>query len=67
MQIAGHDMVLAFGLMMFMEGMLYALLPRDILRRMFLYVLALSPARFRFAALFVAVGGMILMRYALGS
>ncbi|MBL1148110.1 MAG: DUF2065 family protein [Proteobacteria bacterium] len=68
MQVAVQDVVLlAFGVMMFMEGMLYAILPRDILRRMFLYVLDLPPARFRFAALLIAATGIVLMRYALGS
>lgn len=66
MQVAAGDVILlAFGVMMFMEGMLYALLPRDILRRMFLYVLELPQARFRFAALLIAATGIILMRHAL--
>lgn len=66
MQVAAGDVILlAFGLMIFMEGILYALLPRDILRRMFLYVLELPPWRFRFAALLIAAAGFFLMRHAL--
>jgi len=66
MQVAASDVILlAFGIMMFMEGMLYALLPRDMLRRMFLYVLEMPPAQFRFAALLIAGAGILLMRSAL--
>lgn len=66
MQVAvGDVMLLAFGIMMFMEGLLYALLPRDMLRRMFQYVMEMPPGRFRFAALLIAATGFVLMRSAL--
>ncbi|TVQ83435.1 MAG: DUF2065 domain-containing protein [Micavibrio sp.] len=61
MYIEGRDILLAFGLMMFMEGMLYALIPRDILRRMFLYVADLPGYIVKLGALSVATFGMVVI------
>lgn len=59
MFLDGHDIALAFGLMLFMEGVLYAVLPRDIVRRLFLYVAYLPVMQLRFGALCLATIGLI--------
>ena len=59
-----RDILLAFGLMLFMEGLLYAILPRDIIKRLFLYVAYLPIARLRVAALIAASFGFATIWYA---
>ena len=63
MFIDGQDFWLAFGLMLFMEGMLYALLPRDMLYRLFRAILETPLQHIRMAAVIVATIGVFIMWY----
>lgn len=61
MFIDGQDIAFAFGLMLFMEGLLYVVLPHEWVKTAFAYIMNLPVERFRLVALIAASIGMIIM------
>jgi len=61
MFIDGQDIAFAFGLMLFMEGLLYVVLPHEWVKSVLSYVMNLPVERFRLAALIAASIGMVIM------